>query len=145
MCLFPADGSGGKTMKSPLSFVRRAALCASVLVVALGLACSSGSGNGGANGASSGDAGEDSAVASSITPDDASSPAADALSPATDDGGSQGTDEASAPDLAPPPTLSAIAPTQAIVGTAGPTVTCTGAGFVTRSVIQVNGIPLTTS
>jgi hypothetical protein len=49
------------------------------------------------------------------------------------------------PDLAPAPSLSKITPTSALVGTAGPTITCTGSGFVARSVVQVNAVPLTTS
>ncbi len=54
------------------------------------------------------------------------------------------TSDASPIGLAPAPTLTSIAPASAIVGTSGPTIVCTGTGYVARSVIQVNGVPLTT-
>jgi hypothetical protein len=78
----------------------------------------------------------------SLSGDDAT-----AVSPSGDDDASDdaaSNDDANPSGLAPPPTLSAIAPASAIVGTTGPTIVCTGTGYVARSVIQVNGVALAT-
>jgi hypothetical protein len=69
------------------------------------------------------------------------------VTPARDAGRDTGpaTPDATPPDQAPSPTLTSIAPSQAVVGTTGPTLVVLGAGFVPRSIVQLNGAALTTS
>jgi len=87
--------------------------------------------------------------ASSITgqnPEDSSAPTDDApTSSGGDDGGDDaGSDDAGPVLVAPSPALASITPATALVGSTGPTIVCNGSGFVARSVVQVNGLPLTT-
>jgi hypothetical protein len=119
-----------------------------LLVVLLVVAC------GGGSGASDQATGDDSSDAST----EATTPAGDDGGPVTapfdatptpfpghDSGADVGGQDALPPDFAPAPTLASIAPTQALVGTTGPTIVCTGSGFVARSVVQLDGVELTTS
>ncbi len=55
------------------------------------------------------------------------------------------TEEDAAPPPAPAPSLTAVAPQKATAGSPDMTVTLTGAGFVARSTLQVDGAPVATS
>ncbi|MGO8991791.1 MAG: hypothetical protein ACLQVI_00575, partial [Polyangiaceae bacterium] len=129
-------GFRGRALSNTLS-----ALCG-VLAVALtaAIACSPPP-----NAITSGpeDAGEDTSTPTIL--DDASG--FTDTSASDDSGPSRTNDDATPPPvyLAPTPTLAAISPTQAIVGTPATTLDCTGTGFVSRTVVQVNGVPLATT
>ena len=122
-----------------------------VLVVFAAVGCSGGGSD------APGDAGPASSSDDAVAPIDAPSSGDDSSLPDVQIAPPQGDDgspEAAGPDANPPPTggdvapapvLTAIAPAQATVGMGGPTIVCSGSGFVSRSVVQVDGVVLTTS